>query len=72
MKESIVLIATSGAKQEVLNALKTVQDQLADVRVGEYSIEARMAAIESIQRLLVIPIESYGKISDKNEADTYK
>jgi hypothetical protein len=53
------LIKQSVNKSEyLLNLLDCVKDEIADVRKGNYSAEARLSAIEAIDKILYNKIKS--------------
>lgn len=70
-KELIAMVATSGAKAPLLELLKFVEDQISDVRKGDYSLEARLEAVEILNKLLTTPIESYGAKRPDTKPETY-
>lgn len=57
----IEAIANSPYKEHLLDYLKEVQDHIADVRNGDYSAEARVAAVEAIDDLLIRKIKTLSK-----------
>lgn len=46
-------IATSGYKESLVEYLKEVQQEIADIRNGNYSNEARLLAVNIIQEKLI-------------------
>lgn len=67
------IIAKSPYKDDLVSYLKGVQDHIADVRFGNYDIDARKQACEVIETLLIQKLVGLSKgVVKYSEEETYK